>query len=603
MGRHLTIKPVLELRLPPLPAGQLYQLAYVDLCRLAPQSTFQKQVAAFFRIKCQTDKYTAPIGEPIIRWVHLAESSVLVTSSLWDSQDGKSTMVSDGLSYPYTANEEQKEIPVWAMRKTFSLGGLPNKAQQIKDVFPNAADFKSSFLQSRGDSWIAVHHQDNQTYIIPCFELLRAFYYIGTPHLIEFFFSLTSLSTLCRLVEAPTAQNGQKAEILVVADGFSPHQLCILAELCLNSAYRETVERTHNRFFPVALRKRSGAAIKVDFQLNRDVEMEVTGFAFTYEERPFFWVCGIRKHAPYWSFEQLGYLAGSDHRLGPIHSGPEPSISPVPVKEVLQPASGGPAPVLDSGQAGDSRSQVSAELDLALHTHLPPVTALPKQAQGQRQPTQHRYFSEIPAYLTTEGGGKDLRKQRLTRLGLQQQLPLPEFFEAVIAHLSEVKDFLLTTLQLNNEDGEYGDDLSIFPIWQKNAPPNYWQLGEPRRMAIAHIQYGGGHFYFFQLLDGGRAALVYYKNARQLADYDLNTLLRYLAETRLNWQAVSAAYQKETNFENKDSETEAAARARKFKNVMGPGLLISPRNHNTEQGKSPSAAALCEKQIRSALKR
>ena len=600
MIRPLTITPVLGLKLPLLPNGQLYQLAYVDLCRLAPKSTFQKQVAVFFLVKCPKDKYMLPIGEPIRRWVHLAQASVLVPSSLWDAQPDRITMVSDGRFYPATATHEPDGEPIWAAKKQLSLGNSQNYTQRINEVFPNSAAFKSSFLRSRGDSWVVVRKQEDITYILPCFELLRAFYYIGTPHLIEFFFSLAPLDTLCQVIQAPSVDNGHTARIMVVADGFSQHQLCVLAELCLNDAYRKSIEKMHNLFFPTALRKKAGAAVKLDFQLSRNVELEVTGFTFNYEQKPHFWVCGIRRQSAYWSFQELDYTTAIDHRVGPISSGTEPSLTPLLGPPAFRAAASKDSPIMDSEQAGHSLSQVAVQLDLALYTDLPVVTVLPKQEQEHHQPTQRQYFSVVPEYLSTEGGGKNLRTLRITRLTLGQKIPLPKFFESVTTQLAKLHDFSVTILQLNNEQSRFGDGLSVHPAWLKQDSPEL--SNEPHRVAIAHIQHSGGHFYFFQFLRGGRAALVYYQQARQMTIRDLNNLLDYLTKNRFNWQAVFVLYRKEHPVDNQDTvKDEVAKRNRRFQKMMGPGLIIIPRNHNSKGDYMFSAAVLCEQQIRSAV--
>ena len=597
MSRSIHTIPTLKLDLPPLPEGHLYQLAYVDYCRLAPNSKFQKQVAAFFRIKQASDSYTRPLGDPLVRWVHLAEALMLVPSSLWDAQDGKNKMVSDGRFYVPDSPTGHTPLPIINTKKTLVLGQLPRRPQQIKDVFSNSAAFKSSFLRSRGNSWVITHYQDNQTFIIPCFEILRTFYYIGTPHLIEFFFSLTPLSILCQLLEAPTQNNKQKARIAVATDGFSKHQLCVLAELCLNQSYSQAIERAHNRFFPTALRQEEGKTVKVDFCLGRDVKLEVTGFAFTYEERPFFWVCGIRGYAPYWSFKQLEYALGSDHRIGEVTSGDEPSISPVVSGQVITPASTTSAPVFDSGEAGASNSQVDVILDLALYTDLPEVACLPKKEQEQRYPTLRSYFSVVPEYLTTEGGGKDLRKLRLTRVSLTGEVNLPNFFAAVIKHLAQLKDFNLTLLSLNNEDNEWGDNLSIIPIWHKNKLAQPLTEDEPHLIAIAHIKHSGGNFYFSQLLTGGRAALIYYQTGRAIEERELNNLLEYFSLSNYNWQRVGAIYSN-GDFFNEEKNQDKFDSAFKFRERMGSGLIIEARNHTVTAAHEPSAAALCENIIR-----
>ncbi|MGI4738422.1 MAG: hypothetical protein ACRYG7_24910 [Janthinobacterium lividum] len=537
----------------------------------------------------------------------MAESLVLLPSSLWDAQNGKNKMVSDGRFYIPDPTAGNDSLPILDTERRLLLGQSPHKIQKLKKVFPVSKSLKSSFLRSQGDSWVITRYQDEQTFIIPCFELLRAFYYIGTPHLIEFFFSLTPLSTLCQLLEAPTERNGQTVRIAVAADGFSQHQLCVLAELCLNQAYLQTVEKAHNRFFPNALRGEEGKNVKVDFCLGRDVELEVTGFAFTYEERPFFWVCGIRSHSPYWSFRQLEYTVGSDHRIGKITSGDEPTISPTVSGQLVTPSPTTSAPITDSGEDGASNSQVDALFSLALYTDLPETSCLPKEEQERRYPTLRSHFSVMPEYLTTEGGGKDLRKLRLTRSGLTTKVDLPIYFASVIKHLAQLQDFSITLLNLNNPKNKWGNDVAIFPIWQAGNTALYWQGEEPHRIAIAQIGHSGGTFYFAQLLAGGRATLIYYQTARVIEDRELNNLLEYFALTNYNWQRVGAIYRNEEFFQKtKDQEYEIKDQekvtiATRFRRNMGAGLIIDARNHTKAADGNPSAAALCEKIIRDVM--
>ena len=74
------------------------------------------------------------------------------------------------------------------------------------------------------DAWCAVLQVENEYMLIPCFELLRAFYYEAGGAMVDYFASRTPLERICWPIMAPGVNTGFDAHFCVAAQVTHAHQ-------------------------------------------------------------------------------------------------------------------------------------------------------------------------------------------------------------------------------------------------------------------------------------------------------------------------------------------------------------------------------------------
>ena len=573
--------PRLKLKLPTLAAEHYYQLIFIGKRWLPTADHVAGQVTLYFHLKKLSDNFQQPVGRWISRRINLAETLALIVGSLWDDagqmvSDGRFLLISD------TQSGEAREVSVFSELRSFTLGPAPPRLAQLSELL-DISRLKSKFLRQQGSSWALTHTVANVTYIIPCAEILRSFYYVDGVRLVDFFSARVPLHQVCRLITPPGASNDFTVHIAVVTDGFTPHQLCVLAELCLNKPFLRAAIQAHSLLVSQVFdAPRTAVNLALAFASERAVRITANGFSFTHQQTTYFWVCAIQHHEGLWGFHSLTCEWDTDHRSAAVPEDHAVTSSTGSVTINVSPSPTVPL-VLNSDQAGDQQGP-DLELALPLLTVLPDVVIAPKLNQEGRSLTQKYFSVDIPTFLTQRSGkGPGGVKPRTIRTATPP-IDLPDFFRQVLQQIvSQDNRWVLRVIELNNRKGSWGHQIAVFPYWWKDALPAFTTNGEPRRLGIAEFRYGNRYFYFLQLLEHKRAAMLYRQDLQGLSDNQLNQVLKHYAQANLDWVKLAAAEKPQSG---KTSEL--------TRSLDGSALIVKARNHLNKQGRAAEITArLC----------
>jgi hypothetical protein len=138
---------------------------------------------------------------PEARQIDIRRTANLIPGSLWNANG---TQLS-------THNPLLTEHRVWF------AGAKPFQIAQLRELLDLHYLLPSPFWVSQGDTWVAVVDRGSERLLIPCFELLRAFYYHVGERLIQYYFSQLPLHLLCYPQLAPTHATNYQAQLCVAA--------------------------------------------------------------------------------------------------------------------------------------------------------------------------------------------------------------------------------------------------------------------------------------------------------------------------------------------------------------------------------------------------
>lgn len=565
----------LKLSLPILPDGHLYQLIHQAEIRRSPlASTLQYQILLYFIEKSPKESFRKSHGAAIPHWIEIGDSYDCVRGSLWTDR-GKP--VSDGRKYRDEVTKEK--FTLLNSICTFQIGAEPLVAVKLGDLFPEEIVKLNSFLDTVPDTRVLVKKIAGKTIIIPCFEILRVFYYQAGDALTNHFFSNEPLFAICHAVVAPSQDNNFTAHIELYDNRFSERQSAVLGEMSLNPAYRRAVEAAHSRLSELinSAPGNDETYPHIDFHVGRDFEVKANGFGFEVDSVPYFFVCRLWPIQSPFCFEALVVDLTDDPRLGPV--------SDEHFTESTDGVSGGVRfradmsnePPLDSGPPGSSRYQ-GASIDAGERSGAvwPGVSLRRKKTATPHQPTSQTYVTQTPESLSQTGGGSDekIAKTSKSKPTKEREITCTEYFREIIAQFQGEEKFEVKLLTVNNDDAEHGQNLSI--LAEENT----------QCIHIASIKCPEGYFYFFQLLRRGRAVFVHKMNPTMMTDEEVKDLLKLFIAENLNWSLAK----KKHNEQAKEQPTLQNDQDR---------LILYPRNYSNG---TLACAELCKDVINNMIR-
>jgi hypothetical protein len=268
--------PSLDVRFPPLQAASYYQLLHVGRVRHLPASPLDQEALVYFQVGPGPDG--EPIGSGLVaQQVNMQRVALLIPGSRW-SASGQ--LLSDG-SHAYPAY------------RTVALGAHVPHLCRLSQVLPAGTVLPPVLHAALRDAWYAVVDAGAERLLIPCFELLRAFYYQAGGKLVDYFFSRLPLEAVCWPIMAPTPATDFTAQFCVAAQLGRPHEARVLAKLLYNASYRAIIQRTHAEL-AVAWHERATRGLvaeaypKAFFNLGKTVSVTAHGTTFTVGEQAFF---------------------------------------------------------------------------------------------------------------------------------------------------------------------------------------------------------------------------------------------------------------------------------------------------------------------------
>jgi hypothetical protein len=498
-----------------LPAAY-YQLLHVGYMRNIPTNPLDQEVLAYFQV---APKSNSPIFEPelVVQPINMQRAALLIPGSQW-STDG------------YLLSDSSHTYPD---HRVISLGANVPRLQPLSKALPIGTVLPPALHTALLSAWYTVLDVGRERILIPCFELLRAFYYQAGGKLVDYFFSRLPIEAVCWPIMPPTIATDFTAHFCVAAQLGNPQEARVLAELLFNSSYRTTIQRAHAYLameWQACITRHLVPEVhpKVSFSLGKEISVTAQGVAFTVGSQDFFWVSRLIPVPDWFSFHSVVYhplqykpqgynrpfssLAAFTDVLSqrwPTHRIPE-STEPInnfsPVRAVT---------------TNSANSRISGP---------PVIRAFP---WAELVPPQF-----LPIYAEA-GATKFLwARPGHSLFGTKSILPRLPAFQQLLRSLRK-HGCLVQQLELNNPGRRFGLGRSVFPY--ACAPTSYTHLPDRRHrpLGIAHIEWGGGNFYVFYVLGYDRVVLFFRESLTSWTLSACNELLHHAARVNLDWLKVS----------------------------------------------------------------
>lgn len=493
-----------------------YQLVEVGPVRAQQANHLEPEALVYFS-PLQHGARATPDTERIQQHIPMQLATMLVPGTVW-SASGE--LLDEG-SDTYTG------------RRQLVLGKQAPDVGRLADLFPLETS-RPGFLQAAcPDAWYAIIKGHKEQLLVPCFELLRAFCYQGAGGLSNFLFSRLPLDALCWPIAAPSTSTAFTAHLCVAAASLGGQEAIVLAELLFNSPYRASIEQAHRYLATTwhaceANREIPQAFAKVYLQLGRNVEASAWGVPFAVGKQHYFWVSRLLPSPAWHSFKAVVYhpLGAGTRNASPFSALPHPAFRNMlqgrrPTPKTL-PAAGVPEGFRQFGRGG--------------HDALLPAAYIPVT---QDFPWAARLLiSRPPVFADPKVVDTLWARPGYALVGEADPLPANLLFQQACTHLQQ-RGCLVNVLEINNPGRHLGPGRSLFPY--ACAPNRMTHLpdGRYRPLSIAHVQWGGGHFYLLNVLDSPEFVLCYQKNLTRASSKALTALLLAAVKLNVQWNLLT----------------------------------------------------------------
>lgn len=513
----------LTLHLPALPADRLYQLVAHGKINRKRNSTNQYEMSLHFVEKSARDGFRQPVGELLSTKVSMADSHAFLLGSLWDSDGNR---VSTG---QYVVNAvTNKTHHLFSSLYSFWLGGHQSVARRLNLLFTpsklaSISPLARLFLTAAADSWVITRQVGGRTILVPCFELLRVFFYEAGPGLLAHYFSREPLDAICTAITTPATANQYTGHVRIKRRGLSDDQQCILAEQCFNPHVLRTITAAHSNLAQALLRTSEGAYPQADFYLGRPIYIQANGFHFQVSQQHYFFICSLWPVTDPFSFRQLLVDApGSKQRLAKAagNQADEPGSQSTLLQTRQRPITPLNSQEPGSGRYRDATTRPHAKQGIAW----PRVKPSTKNSIEAGENAFSRRIPRTPDSLSHTPGGNDETRALVTHLAdATREHQLTTYFQDFVDWFQQQPAYQVKLLQLYNDEGLYGPGISLL------------SLHDDRAIAIAELQHRKGFFYFCELVSGGRAALVYQNGYTPLTPDNFNSLFATYKTQHFDW--------------------------------------------------------------------
>ncbi|RZK44665.1 MAG: hypothetical protein EOO61_02970 [Hymenobacter sp.] len=238
-----------------------------------------------------------PIGDIVQRTVGTVHLGNLRAGTLWNST-GK--LIAD----------------YHQLRNSLRVVQLPNEplpAKQIKDIIP-IDEWITHFPALSPNTQVNVLVKDNTTVLLPCFEMLRAFYFEESAKILAFLFSQLSISSLARVIIYPTESNSHRARICIAAKHLGTSAVRVIAELLINPNYYHTLRHALNQLFISRKNNINDFYINALFNFDKLIDIQIGGKEFVINNKKYLLAESVLPATNYYSFDKLFY-----HMLTPCN--------------------------------------------------------------------------------------------------------------------------------------------------------------------------------------------------------------------------------------------------------------------------------------------
>jgi len=402
--------------------------------------------------------------------------------------------------------------------------------RKLAQLFPPNADRPTLLRTADPNSWYTVVAAEAERVLIPCFELLRAFYYQATGGLSSYFFSRLPLDTLCWPVAAPVPANDFTAHFCVAATLRHQQEARVLAELLFNPACRTGLQLAQAHLALVWHRcqqahRPAEAHAKVDLRLGRAVAVAAYGASFTVGSQAYFWVSRLVPPPQWFGFQRVVY-----HPLAPKLPLDLPFAASVELAftDILHERRATQTVVPAAGLPADFR-HFGRYLRAAAITRPagpPVVRAFP-------------WATCCAAHRFADGRSQDdlWGRPGYCPVGTAVALPVNPLCEQLL-HCLQEKGCLVQRIEVNNPAQQFGPGQSVFPYACPPITQTHLPDRRQRPLTIARLGWGGGNFYLFSVLDAEEVVLVYRADLASWRSEDYHRFLLQTVENLFDWRAA-----------------------------------------------------------------
>lgn len=466
----------LDLDIPfPAPVSQeCYQLLHVGpLSHLPP---LHYKITCYFQ-PWQQDPFLTSNAEPVARQIDIRRAAHLIPGSLWDS-NGKT----------YTS----RFPPVFEHRQWFA-GAQPYRIVQLREIVESKELPLPAFWTSQGDTWVALLEHGKERILIPCFELLRFFYYHAGPRVIHYLFSQLPLDLLCRSHMSPTRDTKHQAQMYAAATYLNAAEARVLGSLLFDPICARTLNQAHNQWAETHKLKESEEKpvyAKTTGQLGRNVMLRGEGRPIASRQQALFWVTSLTPLTSPYIFRSLLYH--------PLESNVLPSTEPAgfPICSDLlaygQLKSSSPLPKIRFDPLEPAFSQNGRVGPHAMTAFIPAAFRSPHPAV-ERGPTWARETSVSKTLVWFNSQLSSLHlKSYLTNV--KQENIIPHALILLLKSFS-AEGYPSKMLKLYNDKEDFGPNVSVFP--HRGFPPLPGSIYQHRvrRFYVAQVELSSGLFF------------------------------------------------------------------------------------------------------------
>jgi len=504
------------------PTATYYQLSEVRAIRPQQASHLAPEALVYFTEIRQGD-FAVLNAKRILQPISMQLATMLIPGTIW-SANGQ--LVS-------------KESNAYAEQRTLKLGRRAPTLRRLVDLFPLEKQRPLILRDSSPDTWYAVVNGENEKILIPCFELLRAFYYKGTGRLSNYFFSRLPLNVLCWPIAEPTANNSFTAHFCVAFTSLQSQEARVLASLLFDSHYRHAIEESH-AYLAAAWHacetagEAAEAYSKVNFKLGREVETEANGISFSIGKQNYFWVSHLTPLYERYVFRRVIYHPLGDEPEGTrIYSAvPQPAFWDMMRSERPIPKT------MPAAELPDSFKHFGFK-HFGRRRQYDPAT------QDKRTPViqAFQWARRLPAKLPPVFADNHIFSHLWSRPG-----NIPAYHEGILPDnprfkqaLAQLRQYgcVATLLEVNNPTRRFGPGRSTFPYVYPPFDLTHLPDGRHRPLSIARIQWGGGNFYLFNFLEDDKIVLFYHKGLFILPHKVCNNLLITSVDVNSVWKSMT----------------------------------------------------------------
>ncbi len=391
----------------------------------------------------------------------------------------------------------------------------------------------SALIGASPFTWCVALRNGSELIIIPCFELLRAFYYYSAGGLINYFFSRLALESLCWPINRPNENNDFTAHFAVASTSQRTQETRVLAELLFNCHYHRTIQLAHAELARAwHTRLTNGQAqeshVKVNFSLGRPISVQAYGTSFVVGLQTYFLVNQLIPPPDWYCFDKVVCHPLAKHPSELRHSPfrlPKLTFQEVLKAQRFTPTVVPVSDLPDTFRAFGRGNNTTLFKQAAQH---PPVVKAFAWAERIIPPMPPTFAEADTNYFPWGRPGYSPPNEEPT-------LPYNLLIYSMLGDMRKL-GCLTQLMEVNNFSQQFGIGRSLLPYSQEPTTTTHLRDYRQRPVSVASIIYGNAHFNIFNILDGYDVVLIYREDLVAWEDDDYERLLSTMMRAEFDWK-------------------------------------------------------------------